>query len=85
MSGVTQSFVVLFQCSNVDISSVLMFQSLYVDSKKKAEDYGISNSYQVMGEIGEATRHFLSDAKVGAGIMHTTSSPLTHSIETISH
>lgn len=37
---------------------------MYIDSKKKAEDYGISSSYQVMSEIGEATKNFLSDPKV---------------------
>ena len=37
---------------------------MYIESKKKAEDYGISSTYQVMSEIGEATKHFLSDPKV---------------------
>lgn len=37
---------------------------MYIESKKKAEDYGISGSYQVLSEIGEATKNFLGDTKV---------------------
>ncbi|XP_067936612.1 PAT complex subunit CCDC47-like [Watersipora subatra] len=38
--------------------------SLYIEGKKKAEDYGLPSSYQVLSEIGEASKAFISDQKV---------------------
>ncbi|KAF6018568.1 CCDC47 [Bugula neritina] len=42
----------------------------YIESKKKVEEYGISDSYQVLSEFGEVTKTFLSDSKVLAFLRH---------------
>lgn len=52
------------------------FQALFIETKKKGEDYGLPSSYQVLSEMSEPTKTFTQDPKVTLKNIYIVGNPI---------